>query len=115
MDLELLCKAVGVTRVKIVDPFDVELMEKTLREELEADEPSVIISQRPCALLKSVRYQGKFRVTEDCRKCRRCMKLGCPAITCRNGVVSIDPLQCVGCGLCEHVCPFGAMVREENT
>ena len=115
VDLELLCKAVGVTRVKIVDPFDVELMEKTLREELEADEPSVIISQRPCALLKSVRYQGKFRITEDCRKCRRCMKLGCPAITCRNGVVSIDPLQCVGCGLCEHVCPFGAMVREENT
>ena len=113
VDLELLCKAVGVDRVRIVDPFDLDEMERVVKEELSADEPSVIIAQRPCALLKTVKYTGLYRVTDECRKCGRCMKLGCPAISkSAGGVVSISPDQCVGCGLCPGVCPFGAIEKE---
>lgn len=113
VDLELLCKAVGIDRVSIVDPFDVALMEKTLRTELQEDEPSVIIAQRPCALLKTVKYSGLYKVTDNCRKCGRCMKLGCPAISRgADKTVTINPDQCVGCGLCPGVCPFGAIERE---
>ena len=78
VDLELLAKAVGVERVRIADPFDINGFEKIVKEEVEADEPSVIIAQRPCALLKQVRYEGPQRINDNCRKCRSCMKIGCP-------------------------------------
>ena len=84
-----------------------------LKEELLANEPSVIIAQRPCALLKTVKYDGKYKVdTEKCRSCKKCMKLGCPAITFENGKAKIDVNGCNGCGLCQNVCPFGAIVKE---
>ena len=113
VDLELLCKAVGIDRVRIVDPFDVKAMEAAVREETAADEPSVIIAQRPCALLKYVKYTGHCRVNPDtCRDCRVCMKLGCPALTVRGGRVVVDETQCNGCGLCVNVCPFHAIEKE---
>ncbi len=114
VDLEALCKAIGISRVRIADPFDVDAFEKVVREETEAEEPSVIIAQRPCALLKSVKYTGHVKVdTEKCKKCKMCMKIGCPAISFRDGVV-IDETLCNGCGLCMHVCKFGALVKEET-
>ena len=73
---------------------------------------SVIIAQRPCALLKYVKYTGRAVVTDRCRKCKMCMKLGCPAISLKDGAVKIDPNQCNGCGLCVNVCPFGAIEKE---
>ena len=113
VDLELLCKAIGVERVRVEDPFDVVGFEKAVKEELLANEPSVIIAQRPCALLKTVKYDGKYKVdTEKCRSCKKCMKLGCPAITFENGKAKIDVNGCNGCGLCQNVCPFGAIVKE---
>ncbi|MBR4444051.1 MAG: indolepyruvate ferredoxin oxidoreductase subunit alpha [Clostridia bacterium] len=112
VDLELLCRAVGVEQVVVADPFDVKRFEQVVREEVERDEPSVIIAQRPCALLKYVKYSGRCVVTDRCKKCKMCMKLGCPAISVKDGAVKIDPNQCNGCGLCVNVCPFGAIEKE---
>ncbi len=115
VDLELLCKAVGVDRVRIEDPFDLKGFEAAVKEELNADEPSVIIAQRPCALLKSVKYTGRCTVDADkCKSCKMCMKLGCPAISFVDGKAVIDHSQCNGCGLCVNVCPFGAIKKEEQ-
>lgn len=115
VDLEKLCRAVGVDRVRIEDPFDLKGFEAAVREETAADEPSVIIAQRPCALLKKVKYTGHCAISEEkCRGCKACMKLGCPAISFENGKAVIDKVQCNGCGLCTGVCPFGAISKEEN-
>lgn len=114
VDLEALCHAVGVDRVRVEDPFDLKGFEAAVREELAADEPSVIIAQRPCALLKKVKYTGHCTVSADkCRGCRACMRLGCPAIVFAGGKAVIDPAQCNGCGLCTGVCAFGAIEKEE--
>ncbi|MBP3436706.1 MAG: indolepyruvate ferredoxin oxidoreductase subunit alpha [Clostridia bacterium] len=115
VDLLLLCKGLGIERVVVVDPFDIAAFEKAVKEETERDEVSVIIAQRPCALLKSVRYTGKCRVTDACRKCKLCMKLGCPAISvCDDGTIHIDTSLCNGCGLCVSVCPFHAIEKTEE-
>ena len=115
VDLIKLCQGIGVERITVADPFDVKNFEKVVKTELATDEPSVIIAQRPCALLKSVKYTGNCVITEKCRKCKICMKLGCPAISVEkeSGAVRIDTTQCNGCGLCVGVCPFGAIEKEE--
>ncbi len=113
VDLVALAKAVGVERVVVADPFDVKNFEKVVKEETEADEPSVIIAQRPCALLKNVKYTGHCNISDKCRKCKVCMKLGCPAISQQDGNIVIDRTQCNGCGLCVNVCPFGAIEKED--
>ena len=116
VDLIKLCQGLGIDHVVVADPFDVKNFEKVVKEENEREEPSVIIAQRPCALLKSVKYTGHCVITEKCRKCKLCMKLGCPAISldAESGAVRIDVTQCNGCGLCTGVCPFGAIEKEEN-
>ena len=114
VDLELLCKAVGVEHVRVADPFDVKAFEKAVKEETARDDVSVIIAQRPCALLKTVKYTGRCEITDRCRKCNLCMKAGCPAISLKSGSPKIDPTQCNGCGLCVNVCPFGAIEKKED-
>ena len=111
VDLELLAKAVGVERVRIADPFDINAFEKVVKEETEADEPSVIIAQRPCALLKQVRYEGPQRINDKCRKCRSCMRIGCPAIVDKGDAIEINSALCVGCKLCSNVCAFNAIEK----
>lgn len=113
VNLIALCKSIGVDRVVVADPFDLKNFEQVVKTELEADEPSVIIAQRPCALLKTVKYTGHCEITDKCRKCKVCMKLGCPAISEKNGVVVIDRTQCNGCGLCVNACPFDAIKKED--
>lgn len=115
VDLIQLCRAIGIEHVTVADPFDVKNFEKVVKAEVARDELSVIIAQRPCALLKSVKYGGHCDITQDCRKCKLCMKLGCPAISVDNesGAVRIDATQCNGCGLCIGVCPFGAIVKKD--
>ena len=114
VDLIALCKAVGIDHITVADPFDVKNFEKVVKEEVNREEPSVIIAQRPCALLKSVKYTGHCTITDKCKKCKMCMKLGCPAISAEGDGVKIDLNQCNGCGLCINVCPFDAITKEEN-
>ncbi len=115
VDLEMLCKAVGIDRVTIVDPFDIKEFEKVVKTETQVNEPSVIISQRPCALLKNVKYEGVRTINQDkCKKCRMCMKIGCPAIVDKGEHLEIDPALCVGCMLCTKVCGFGAIEKAQK-
>ena len=110
IDLEALCHAVGIRRVQVVDPYDLAACDKAVKEELAADEPSVIISRRPCALLKYVRHSGPIEAKpEKCIGCKSCMKLGCPAISVMGGKVQIDNTLCTGCGLCRQLCHKGAL------
>ncbi len=113
VNLITLCKSIGIDNVTVCDPFDIKTLEKVVGEEVKKDEPSVIIVQRPCALLKTVKYSGHCTVTDKCKKCKACMKIGCPAITLKDGAVKIDTTQCNGCGLCINVCPFGAIEKED--
>ena len=111
IDLEALCHAIGIRRVAVVDPYDLAECERVLKEELAAEEPSVIISRRPCVLLKSVKKLPALRVDADaCRGCKACMGLGCPAISFRDKKAVIDATLCVGCGVCPQKCAFGAIV-----
>lgn len=113
VDLVKLANAVGIERVVVADPFDLDNFEKVVKEETAADEPSVIISQRPCALLKTVNYgEPCFIDAEKCKNCKMCMKLGCPAISVKDSKISIDASQCNGCMLCTNVCKFGAIKKE---
>ncbi len=110
IDLEALCKAMGFERVRVVDPYDLKQCDEVIKEELAIEAPSVIISRRPCALLKYVKHKAALTVdTDKCKGCKACMKIGCPAISMREGKAVIDGTQCVGCGVCQHLCVFGAL------
>ncbi|MBE6749878.1 MAG: indolepyruvate ferredoxin oxidoreductase subunit alpha [Ruminococcaceae bacterium] len=111
VDLEALCKALGINRVRVVDPYDLKACEVAVKEELAAEEPSVIISRRPCVLLKSVKPLPPLKVEADkCKSCKRCMSMGCPAISFKDGKAKIDSTLCVGCGVCKQLCAFDAIV-----
>ena len=110
IDLETLCRAVGIRRVRVVDPYNLAQCDAAIKEELAANEPSVIISRRPCALLKYVKHKAPLTVDADkCVGCKACMKIGCPAISIVDGKAKVDATQCVGCGVCEQLCKFGAL------
>lgn len=110
VDLESLCRALGINRVRVVDPYDLKACEKAVKEELAAEEPSVIISRRPCVLLKSVKHEAPLKVDADkCKSCKRCMGLGCPAISFKDNKAVIDNTLCVGCGVCKQLCAFDAI------
>ena len=114
IDVESLCRAMGFERVAVIDPYNLEECDRVIKEELAADEPSVIISRRPCALLKYVKHKPPIRALEDkCVGCKSCMRLGCPAISMKNQKVVIDNTLCVGCGVCEQLCKFDALQPEE--
>lgn len=113
VNLEELCHAIGIKRVRVVDPYNLKECEDAVLEELAIDEPSVIISRRPCVLLKYVKAKPPVKVnTDKCVGCKMCMKLGCPSVSIKNGKAHIDFTQCVGCGVCTQLCKFGAIETE---
>ena len=110
IDLETLCRAVGIKRVRVIDPYNLAECDAVIKEELAANEPSVIISRRPCALLKYVKHKKPITVDENkCIGCKSCMRIGCPAISIVGGKAKIDNTLCVGCGVCEQLCKPGAL------
>ncbi len=114
INLEELCHALGFNRVTVVDPYDLAECDRVLKEELAVDEPSVIISRRPCVLLKYVKPKKPLKVLCDkCVGCKSCMRLGCPAISMKNGKAAIDTTLCVGCGVCKQLCRLGALESQE--
>ena len=112
VSLEKLCAAVGINRVRVCDPYNLKETMDAVKEEIAVAEPSVIISRRPCALLKYVKHKAPLKIDVDkCRGCKACLKLGCPAISVPDGKAQIDNTLCVGCGLCADLCPFDAIVE----
>ena len=113
VDLESLCRSIGINSVRVVDPYDLKECDRVVKEELGKNEPSVIISRRPCILLKYVKPKKPLNVNKDkCKSCKRCMKLGCPAISFRDGHAIVDSTLCIGCGVCSQLCAFGAFESE---
>ncbi len=108
-----LCKAIGVPRVEEVGSFEVDKLEKTIKECVKSDELCVIIAKEPCALLKGQKHPDICVAdSEKCKKCGMCLKVGCPALTKQaDGTVKIDSTMCNGCGLCKHYCKFGAIEK----
>ena len=115
INLENLCKAVGINRVRVVDPYNLAECNEAVKEELAAAEPSVIISRRPCALLKYVKHEKPLKVDSDkCKSCKMCMQIGCPAISMIDGKAKIDNTLCTGCGVCMQLCKFDALKKGDE-
>ena len=106
VDIEAVCRAVGVNRVRQVDPYDMAALEAALEEELAAQEPSVLICRAICRLVDRTPIAPSVRLEIECPGCGTCFELGCPAIDDASGVAVVDPEVCCGCGLCVQVCPF---------
>ena len=112
VNLEELCRAIGIKSVRVVDPYHMAETEAVIKEELAKEEPSVIISRRPCALLKYVKHNPPLKCDQDkCVGCKQCLKIGCPAISVHDKKMTIDHTQCVGCGICTEMCKLGAIVK----
>ena len=120
VNLEALARAVGFSNVVVVDPFDIEGTKAAVKAELLKEEPSLIISRRPCALLKTVKHSAPVKINADkCIGCKACLNVGCPALSQtkrENGksLAVIDNTQCVGCGVCASACKFGAIEKGGN-
>ena len=112
VNLEDLCHALGINSVRVIDPYHMAETEKVIKEELAKQEPSVIISRKPCALLKYVKHDPPLSVNKDkCVGCKQCLKIGCPAISTVDGKCVIDRNQCVGCGMCTEMCRLNAIEK----
>ena len=111
INLEALCRAMGFNRVRVVDPYNLAECDAAIKEETAANEASVIISRRPCALLKNVKHKPPIEVDKaKCIGCKACMRIGCPAISMKDGKSVVDTTQCVGCGVCSQLCPKDAFI-----
>lgn len=110
VNLEALCRALGFNRVRVVDPYDLKAVEEAVTEELAAKEPSIIISRRPCVMIKGTVHKPPISVDESkCVGCKQCMSIGCPAIAVKDKKAHIDPTLCIGCKVCSQMCKFNAI------
>ena len=109
VDLEKLCLALGVNRVKVVDAFDIKKVRETIKGELEADEPSVVITRQPCVFMLTEFDKPHYVDQENCTGCKVCIGLGCPALSFKDEKAVINSTICTACGLCEQLCRFDAI------
>jgi len=112
VDLVALVKALGINRVVVADPFDLDKLKGVIKEEAEANEPSVIIVKKPCALLVKEKQEPYTIIVDTCINCKKCMKLGCPALSAGPDAVEVNAALCTGCDLCSQLCPTGALRKE---
>ena len=106
----------GYKNIIIVDPQDLEAMEKAVEDAVASEVPAAIITRRPCLLIKRIKHDiGKCEVDRDkCVGCKKCLKVGFPSIMIKDGKAMIDTNQCVGCTVCAQVCPKKAIARKED-
>jgi indolepyruvate ferredoxin oxidoreductase alpha subunit len=105
-------RACGLERIFTINPYDLEQSEEVIFREIEAEEASLIISKAPCPLHERRKVGPSRAIDQDeCRGCELCLNLGCPAIEGGEDHPHINGMLCAGCGLCQHVCPAGA-IRE---
>ena len=110
INLEKLCESIGIQSIRVIDPYNLKECEDVINEELAKDCASVIISRRPCALLKYVKHPGPIAVNRDkCVGCKSCMRVGCPAISMKDGKAVIDNTLCTGCRVCTQLCRVNAI------
>ncbi len=114
LSIEELVAASGIKRCRAIDPYNIDATIKAFREEMEAPEPSVIISRAPCLLAERKTLGKPLRINRDkCKVCGACLKIGCPALEAQDKRPSINPEACVGCAICRQMCKFGAIERDE--
>jgi indolepyruvate ferredoxin oxidoreductase alpha subunit len=106
LDYVAVCRAIGVRRVREVDPYDMAALESAIREELAADEISVILCRAVCRLVDRTPIAQPAELEIECPGCGTCFELGCPALDGSSGQAVIDPAVCCGCALCVQLCPF---------
>ena len=116
LSIEGILQAIGYQKVIIVDPQDLNAMQNAVDEALESEVPAAIITRRPCLLIKRIKHDIQLCVTDEdkCIGCKKCLKVGCPALMIKDGKCKIDANQCVGCTVCAQVCPVGAISRKEK-
>lgn len=114
LDLVALVKAIGVKSVQVVQAYDIEKIEKTIKEELVKDEVSVIIIKEPCVLTWKKRLSSYRVNAENCKYCKACLRIGCPAIEDHKTMIRINEALCSGCGLCVDLCKFSAFTKEKE-
>ena len=114
--IEDVLRSFGYENVMVVDPQDLAAMQKAVDDALASETPAAIICRRPCLLIKRIRHEKGLCVVDrdKCIGCKKCLKVGCPAVMIKDRKSSIDPNQCVGCTLCAQVCPVGAISRKEG-
>ena len=114
--IENVLRAYGYENIYIVDPQNLKEMEAAVKGAMESDKRSAIITRRPCLLIKRIKHDISLCEvdTDKCIGCKKCLKVGCPALMIKDGKCKIDANQCVGCTVCAQVCPVGAISRKEN-
>lgn len=115
VDLEALCRAIGISRVQVVNPLNLKQVEEAIKEEVAAPGPSVIICRQPCVLLSKEKLSAPVEAVPDaCNACKACLRLSCPALSMKDDQIQVDAIACNGCGVCVQVCKFGALAKGGN-
>lgn len=118
VDIPLLVRSLGIKEenIRVLNPYLQEETKKAVKDAKEAREPFVIVTTEPCALMKDVLERRKNSYVainqEECKKCKTCVRTGCPAIYIKEGNVMINREMCNGCTLCYQVCPFHAIEKK---